>query len=80
MLLTARHVLFPPNNAPNTAYPHDNTSASRRNVLLLGEGNFDGFLGSIKIRIGEYAMLAKHHQGQIVRLQAKVAGSDKDNE
>ena len=36
LLVTARHVLFPPNDGPNVNYARTNTSASRCNVLLLG--------------------------------------------
>jgi hypothetical protein len=52
LLVTARHVLFPPDDGPNIDYTRTNTSTPRRNVLLLGTKAFDNFLDSIKIRIG----------------------------
>jgi hypothetical protein len=51
LLVTARHILFPPDDG-NLDYARTNTSIPRRNVLLLGTKAFDNFLDSIKIRIG----------------------------
>jgi hypothetical protein len=56
LLVTARHVLFPPNHELNVDYNRTNTNTSAprrdRNVLLLGTKAFDNFLKSIKIRAG----------------------------
>ena len=79
LLVTARHVLFPPNDGPNIDYSRTNTSAPRRNVLLLGTKAFDNFLDSIKIRIGRHGIMVERHERQIEKLQAKVAGEDKED-
>ncbi|KAI0247212.1 hypothetical protein BJV78DRAFT_953540 [Lactifluus subvellereus] len=79
LLVTARHVLFPPDNGPHVNYAHTNTSAPRRNVLLLGTKAFNNFLDSIKIRIGEHAIMVELHERQIENLQARVAGADKED-
>ncbi|KAI9450878.1 hypothetical protein BJY52DRAFT_1206074 [Lactarius psammicola] len=53
LLVTARHVLFPPNEGPNVNYPLTNTSAPRHDVLLLGTKAFENLVKSIKTRIGQ---------------------------
>ncbi|KIM75663.1 hypothetical protein PILCRDRAFT_92001 [Piloderma croceum F 1598] len=78
LLVTARHVLFPPNDRPNINYAHTNTSAPRRNVLL-GTKAFNNFLDSIKIRIGQHSIMVECHERQIEKLQVRVAGEDKED-
>jgi hypothetical protein len=51
LLLTARHVLFPPNEEPDVTYTNTNTGAPCRNVLLLGTKAFDNFIESINTKI-----------------------------
>jgi hypothetical protein len=48
LLLTARHVLFPPNEGFNIDYAPRNPSARRRLVVLLGTRAFDDLVKSIK--------------------------------
>ena len=60
LLVTARHVVFPPNIVDNNRYEHENPSQPRRNVLLLGDNAFKKLLASIQSEImgavisGEY--------------------------
>ncbi|KAH8997163.1 hypothetical protein EDB86DRAFT_930957 [Lactarius hatsudake] len=78
-LITARHVLFPPDDGPNVNYVRPNTSAPFHNVLLLGTRAFDDFLDSIKIRIGRHGIMVELHEQQIKKLQAMVAGEDNED-
>ncbi|KAI0247204.1 hypothetical protein BJV78DRAFT_1285715 [Lactifluus subvellereus] len=82
LLVTARHVLFPPDDGPDVNYACTNTSAPRRNVLLLGTKAFNNFLDSIKIRIARHAIMMEghDHEWEIEDLQARVAGADEDAE
>jgi hypothetical protein len=80
LLVTARHVLFPPNNGPNVDYTHTNsTSAPRRNVLLLGTRAFDNIVKSIKLRIGRHGIMAERYERQIKKLQVREAVEDDDD-
>ncbi|KAF8837864.1 hypothetical protein BDN67DRAFT_982930 [Paxillus ammoniavirescens] len=54
LLVTACHVLFPPNDVPN---------------VLLGTKAFDNFIDSIKVRIGRHSIMAERHEQQIEKLQ-----------
>ena len=78
LLVTARHVLFPP-DGPNVDYARTNTSAPRRDVLLLGTKAFDHFLDSIRIRRERRNIMVEHHERQIEKLRARVAGEDKED-
>jgi hypothetical protein len=87
LLVTARHVLFPPNETPNVDYARTNTSAPRRDVLLLGTKAFDNFAKSTKIRIVHHSIRAERYNGQISKLQEKIeklreraAGEDEDED
>ena len=51
LLVTARHVVFPPNIVNNNKYEHENPSQPRRNVLLLGDAAFKKLLASIQSEI-----------------------------
>ncbi|KAI1788973.1 hypothetical protein LXA43DRAFT_1096856, partial [Ganoderma leucocontextum] len=79
LLVTARHVLFPPNEGPNVSYARKNTSAPRRNVLLLGTKVFDNLVKSIRIRIGRYGIMVERYTRQIQKLQAREADEDEDD-
>jgi len=59
LLITARHVVFPPNIVDNNRYEHENPSQPRRNVLLLGDGAFKKLLASIQSEIGSAASTAE---------------------
>jgi hypothetical protein len=79
LLVTARHVLFPPNEGPNVGYARTNISAPRRNVLLLGTKAFNDLLESIKIRVGGHAIKVGVYERRIKFLQDMKAGEDKDD-
>ncbi|KAG9111561.1 hypothetical protein FRC07_008046 [Ceratobasidium sp. 392] len=76
LLVTARHVLFPPSYGPNVDYPHTNTGTRRRNVLLLGTKAFDDFLNSIMIRIGQHSLMVGVYEDRIEDLRTRLAGED----
>lgn len=78
LLVTARHVLFPPDE-PNVNYPYTSAGAPRRNVLLLGTKAFKDFLDSIKIRIGRHGIMVELYERQIEKLQARVAGENNED-
>jgi hypothetical protein len=79
LLVTARHVLFPPNEGPNVNYARTNTSAQPRNLLLLGTKAFENLVESIKIRIGRHGIMVERYNRQIEKLQAREAGEDQDD-
>ena len=76
LLVTARHVLFPPNEGPNVNYTRRNTSAPRRNVLLLGTKTFDNLIKSIKSTIGQHRTKAVYYNKRIDELQKREAAED----
>ena len=75
-LVTARHVVFPPNIVDNNMYEHENPSQSRRNVILLGDGAFKKLVASIRWEIGN---AANNVQCQEKRLKA-VDGMEGEKE
>ena len=77
LLITARHVLFPPDQGINVEYPHANTS-TRRKVLILGTKAFENLVKSIKIRIGSHAAMVEHYEGRIGKLRARQADETTD--
>ncbi|KAG8952880.1 hypothetical protein FRC04_003329 [Tulasnella sp. 424] len=79
LLVTARHVLFPPNEGPNVGYAHTDTSARRRKVLLLGTKAFENLVGSIKIRIGGLAIGVELYEREITMLRERLAGEGEDD-
>jgi hypothetical protein len=76
LLVTARHVLFSPNEGPNVDYPRTNPSEPRRNVLLLGTRAFDNLIKSIMIRIGPHGIMVERYGRQIEKLQERVTSED----
>ncbi|KAF9509974.1 hypothetical protein BS47DRAFT_1410215 [Hydnum rufescens UP504] len=79
LLVTARHVLFPQNEGPNIDYAWTNTSAPRRNVLLLGTQAFNNLIESIKIKTRGHGLMAVHYNQEIEELQKREAGKDEDD-
>lgn len=81
LLVTARHVLFPP-NGPNVDYTYtDSNKPPRRNILLLGRKAFDKLIRSIRIRIHNHATQAQHLGRQIEYYQEKIdARQDKSKD
>ncbi|KIL61734.1 hypothetical protein M378DRAFT_187503 [Amanita muscaria Koide BX008] len=78
-ILTARHVVLPPNAWPNKLYTHKNVSQPRHNVLLLGSKAFQDVLESIMVRIGQHAIMVSHYNNQLRELATGVAGDDEDD-
>ena len=72
LLVTARHVVFPPNIVDNNMYEHENPSQPRRNVLLLGDGAFKELLAFIQSENGNATFMADY---QPRRLEA-IKGMD----
>lgn len=80
LLITARHVVFPQHEAPNYHYTRQDTSAPRRNVLLLSENRYEELVASIRIRIGQYGASVELYEEEIESLQKMVAGEDEDED
>jgi hypothetical protein len=74
--LTARHVLFPPNEGPNVDYAHTNTRTPRRDVLLLGTKAFDNLLESIKTRIKGHGFMVELYGREIEDYREREASKD----
>ncbi len=79
LLVTARRVLFPPNERPNVGYARTKPSAPRRDIFPLGTKTFDNLIKSIKIRIGRHGIMAECYNWQIEKLQEREAGEDKED-
>lgn len=79
LLVTACHVLIPPNDGPNLNYTRTNTGSPRRNILLLGTKVFNSFLDSTKIRIRRHGTMVERCERQIEQLQARVAFKNKED-
>ena len=60
-LVTARHVVFPPNIVDNNRYEHENTSQPCRNVLL-GDGAFKKLLASIQSEIERATFMVEYQE------------------
>ena len=71
LLVTARHVVFPPNIVDNNRYEHENPSQPRRDILLLGAGAFKKLLASIQSGIKDAAITAKHQESRLKALQGR---------
>ena len=75
LLVTARHVVFPPNIVGNNRYEHENPNQPRRNILLLGDGAFNKLLGSIQSEIGSAAINGEYQErrlGAIERMKVEA--------
>jgi len=63
-LVTARHVLFPPDGS-NELYQHCNSSLPRRNVLLFGDAAIEKHIGAIQSAIEKRESALKHLQKRL---------------
>ena len=77
-VLTARHVVVPPNAGRNELYSRTKVSQPRRAVLLLGSKAFQDVLESIMVRIGRQAILVDHYEEELEGLG--VAGEAHDDD
>jgi hypothetical protein len=87
LLVTARHVVLPPNGGPNIDYTLTDNGAPRRNILLLSTEVFDNLVKSIMIKISRHSFDAECYNRQIETLQEKIeklkerkAGGDEDED
>jgi hypothetical protein len=80
LLVTARHVLFPPNEGPDVNYAYTDTSAPRRKVLHLGNKAFKNLVKSIRTRVSHLAINADIYNRRIANLQLREAGKYKGAE
>jgi hypothetical protein len=78
-LVTARHVVFPPDVFDNDRYEHIDTNQPRHNVLLLGGGAFKRFLESIQLAIGGVGLMIEHLKRCIKAVEGKE-GKDFERE
>ena len=62
LLVTARHVVFPPNIVDNNRYECENPNQPRRNILLLGDDAFNKLLASIQSEIGSAAIDGEYQE------------------
>ncbi|KAI0920100.1 hypothetical protein AcV7_006093 [Taiwanofungus camphoratus] len=69
--LTCHHVLFKTDANTNDSYTLA-SNTDRKDVQLLGTRAFGKFLDSIKLRIGNHAIMLKYHEGTIKRLGGKL--------
>jgi len=77
-ILTARHVVIPPNAGRNELYARTKVSQPRRDVLLLGTKAFQDVLESIMVRIGRQAILADHYKEELEGLGEASEAHDDD--
>ena len=78
LLVTARHVLFPPNEGVNVDYDYSRitTRVPPRNVFLLGTEAFNDLLKSTKIEIGGHGIMAECYTRWIEELKELDASKD----
>ena len=65
LLVTARHVVFPPNIVDNNRYECENPNQPHRNVLLLGDDAFNKLLTSIQSEIGSAAIDGEYQERRL---------------
>ena len=73
-LITARHVVFPPNEVPNNNYAR--TNKRRHQVLLLGSKAFEKFFRSIKSSIGGHAIEIEIYERHLAELTEEGVEND----
>jgi hypothetical protein len=78
-VLTARHVVFPPNVGRNKLYSKK-VSQPRRDVLLLGSKAFQEVLKSIMVEIAYKAILVDHYKEELEGLGEAEAEERKRTE
>lgn len=76
LLVTARHVLFPPNEEPDVDYACTEPSAPRRDVLLLGTRAFDNLDESVKKRIRRNTFMVEYYERCVEESQAREAARE----
>jgi hypothetical protein len=75
-ILTARHVVLPPNAEPNKLY----TDKPRRNVLLLGSKAFQNVIESITRSMWYHNITINMNSDLVKKLDTRMAGNDEDDD
>ncbi|KAH9013338.1 hypothetical protein EDB84DRAFT_901663 [Lactarius hengduanensis] len=70
-LVTARHVVFHPDEDPNVLYQHCDSSQHRRNVLLFGDTATEKYLKAIESEIDGKHVIATHLEGRLEAAKQK---------
>ncbi|KAK0218117.1 hypothetical protein IW262DRAFT_1117502 [Armillaria fumosa] len=71
LLVTARHVLFPPDTNQNKHFERKNSSEPRHDVMLFGDTAFNEYLHSIQVEIKRNAIMAEYHERRIEMVEGK---------
>ncbi|GJJ08867.1 hypothetical protein Clacol_003087 [Clathrus columnatus] len=74
-LLTARHIVFPPDKYPNDLYRLEK-SQTRREIVHLGEGAFDKAFDAITRRIQYWDNIVNNYQATYTDLKSRVKGKN----
>ena len=64
-LVTARHVLFHPDESPNELYRAHNSGGGRRNVLLFGDDAIEKHIAAIEPKINGQDVIIEHLEGRL---------------
>lgn len=75
LFITARHVVFPPNE-PNNNYAYKNRSQSRHEVILLGTKAFEKYVESIKANIESQQGKIEYYGDRLAELAERGARGD----
>jgi hypothetical protein len=78
-LVTARHVMFPPEINDNAVYECKNNSQPRRLVFLLGNPAFQKLLDPIQVAIGNASLMVQHQERRIKAVEG-MEGEEADEE
>ncbi|KAH9981982.1 hypothetical protein BJV74DRAFT_895767 [Russula compacta] len=81
-VLTARHVVLPPNAGPNELYTRKDVRPRqpRRDVLLIGSKAFQQVLKSTMVKIRADAFMVDHYNDQLEELAMRVPGGKEDQD
>ncbi|KAH8111889.1 hypothetical protein DFH11DRAFT_1512491 [Phellopilus nigrolimitatus] len=71
LLVTARHVLFPPDKNENSHFERKSDSQPRYNVRLFGDAALNKHLESIETEIGKWKWLIQEHKRYIREAEGK---------
>lgn len=71
LLVTARHVVFPPDRNDNKRFEHKNDSQNRHNVTLFGDDAFNKYLKSIQDKIRSKEFYVEYHGRRIGSMEGR---------
>jgi len=74
LIVTARHVVFPPEQNENIKFERKNVSTPRFDILLLGDGAYKNCLTSAKKGITDHQLVVERQE----RVQRAVNGQDNE--